>query len=391
MPEVAASSLNLGLVAQQWGAKPTDGTIYLNTGSCGRKPRAVMEALESANEHLNANPTLFTFWDEEHLDAARNAAAQLFDVDPKSLLLTSSTTQGLQLVFNSFLAEPGDELVTTDHEHGSLTSIVRYLSESRGIVIKRHIVDPLAGSKALCDGVLDLVNERTRLVAVSEIDCFSGWRPDLSQLNAQLGLQSLPFLVDGAHSPGNGPCRPGQYPLWVGSGHKWLCGPNGTGFLYVRPDLVARLKPVWVADRFYNEYAVPLRRFEFQGTADVGRWLGLAAALRLHLELGADRVADRQRQLWEYLRGRLVELPGCTIRTPATTGETSALLTFTFNPANLTVTDLREHLWQTHKIWTQPDFCYGQQGHGMRISCHVSISEKDIDRLIESLAKVTRR
>lgn len=382
------ATIDRELIAREYPPDP-GGSIYLNSGSCGRKPLSVLRSWQSHVESGNANPTRFTFIEgEELVREARLAASELFAVDPDCLLLTNSTTQGLQLIMESFLVRRGDELVTTDHEHGITKTICRHLEESRDIIVHRVEIEPLDGSAALSERILSRVSERTRLVLVSEIDCYSGWRPDLGQLADALDRQSVPLLVDGAHAPGQGPTRPARYPLWVGSGHKWLGGPNGTGFAYASPALIPHLKPLWLGDRYYNYSRDDIRRFEYQGTADFARWPALAEALRLNIRLGDAAIAARQRELTVYLRERIAGLPGLTVRTPALPSEASGMVTFTFGESHVPVNDLREWLWQKQRIWIQPDFYYGAPGHGMRVSCHFSTGEEDIDRLVDALAGV---
>jgi isopenicillin-N epimerase len=371
-------------IQEQW-LPASDGSIYLNNGSCGRKPKVVLDAISQGTQKLNLNPTLFTFLDTTMRNEACQAAATAFGIAPESIMLTSSTTSGLQQIAQSFLLKPGDELVTTDHEHGSWKTICKYLEETRGIVVRRYQVDPLDGSKALCQGMLELVTAKTRLVEVSEIDCFSGWRPDLTQLVDSLNKAQIPLLVDGAHSPGQGPCTPSRYPLWVGSGHKWLGGPNGTGFTYVAPHLIPLLKPVWLGDHYYDFTESNLLRFECLGTTDQVRWLGLTEALKLWLELKPEAIAQRQKELVGYLRTSLNSLPNVEIRTPNIAQESTGMVTFTWQPDEVLVPDLQQTLWSEFRIWVQPDFFYGQQGHGMRISCHPATTEHEIDRLIQSL------
>lgn len=380
-----AQALDYQLIRREW-QPPSDGSVYLNTGSCGRKPASVLQAVRDGSEQLNNNPTRVTFFSDEWWQEARVSIAAVLGVEADSVLLTQNTTQGLHLVLNSFLRHAGDEFVTTTHEHGSLRTIARHLSETRGITVRQHATEPLAGSGELCRGLLALVTDKTRLVAVSEIDCLSGWRPDLSRLAGELASRNIPLLVDGAHAPGQGPCRAGDYPLWVGSGHKWLCAPNGTGMVHVRRQWLEHLQPVWLGDRYYNEFSNPLLRFEFPGTCDVVRWLGLAAAGRLALLLGQEKIAARQRELTDYLRKRMQTLPATVTRTPDVDGERSGMVVFTWAAKQLRVNHLRDWLWEQHQIWTQPDFCYGEPGHGLRISCHISNTEGEIDQLVEALA-----
>ncbi len=390
---VAELNLNLDRVRSEW-LPPKDGSAYLNTGSCGRKPKVVIDALKKSLEQININPTYSVFLDQEPWQKARTAASRLFAVDPKSLLLTHSTTQGMQMIMQSFLLKENDEVITTSHEHGSTKAILRYLQESRGIKVKVHEIDPFAGSENFCTGILDLVGPNTKLVQVSEIDCGSGWRPDLTALANQLESASIPLLVDGAHSPGQGHTRPSKYPLWTGSGHKWLCGPNGTGFVYVAPHLVSSLQPLWLSDKVYLGEPNDLSRFEYQGTTDVSRLDGLAEACLLYEALGADAAVARQRQLIKYLRNALNErFTGKRkqiIRTPDIDTESTGMLTFTWSADQVPVNDLRDSLWQDHRIWIQPDFYYGLPAHGMRISCHIATTESELDRLMNALDSIIK-
>lgn len=380
----------LELVRAEWPA-PEDGSVYFNTGSCGRKPLRVLRALDDGWRKFNLNPTVTTFFDEEPMDAARAALSRLTGLNADDILLVQNSTQALHLVLQSFLVNRGDELITTTHEHGSVNTIARYLTETRGVVVRKVFVEPLSGEDALFEAVYGFLSDKTKLVQLSEIDCYSGWRPDLTQIASHLGSLSVPFLVDGAHALGQGPVRTYKHAMYLGSCHKWLGAPNGTGFLYAPPRHAAQLKPVWLGDRYYNFYPQPLRKFEFQGTTDVVRWMGTTAACELQEELTPEWVGARQRELIKYLSERLrFSVSGSRVRTPLAEGETSGILCVTWDSDRVKVSHLRDALWEDYKIWAQPDYCYGDQGHGLRLSCHVSIENEHIDRLIDALREVIR-
>lgn len=385
----ATADSKLALIKREY--PPYKDSTYLNSGSCGRKPESVLAALEEGWRRLNHNPTYTTFLDPEPRTIARNAAAAMLGVDAKCLLLTHNTTTGLQLLMASFLAHPGDELVTTNQEHGSVNSIARYLEETKGIVVRKHTIDPYVGSEEFVLGLLSKVTEKTKLVVVSEIGCFTGWRPDLSYLIQGLEMLDVPLLVDGAHSPGNGRCNPSRYPMWVGSGHKWLGGPNGTGFAYVAPHLVPWLEPVNIGDKYFEMKEADvddITRFESLGTTDVVRWYGLARACQLQMELGLDFVKSKQVKLMRYVREKIDEVLGAQFRTPDLSDEESTgMVTFLFPQERLIVEDLRESLWKEYRIWVQPDFInVANPGHGMRISCHINNTEDDINALVEAIS-----
>ena len=380
-----------------------DGSIYFNSGCCGRKPLAVLKAVARANEKLNTNPCHFTFNDQSYSEQARAAVARLLDVSRENILLATSTTQALQIIMQSFLLKAGDELVTTDHEHGSLRTIAQYLRETRGIIVRYLHIDSdhsqSLSSESFCRGLLDLVNDRTKIVAISGIISYAGWRPDITILAENLQNIGLPLLVDCAHGPGQILCRPKNYPLWVGSGHKWLGAPNGTAFAYIRSDLRSQLAPVLLGDTYYErrmQDPAALSRLESAGTADVAKLAGLTSAIDLHLSLGSEAVIKYQLDLAKYLRQSLAQKLAPTFRTndcfEIAPQECTSMLNFRFDGDRLRLkkraANLQDYLWNEAKIAVQLDYLNSDPGLGMRVSCHVSNTKEEADRLVEALEKI---
>jgi len=388
-------AIDRDVVAQEYPPSK-DGHIYFNSGCCGRKPQSVLDAMARAYERINTNPCHFTFRDTTTLDQARQAAASLLSTASENVLLAFSTTNALQIIMQSFLLKAGDELVTTDQEHGSLTTIARFLAETRGIVVRRHAI-PVGeeSSETHCRSLLSLVNERTKLVAVSEVVSYTGWRPNLDPLVQALNRLNVPFLADCAHGPGLIRCQPSRYPLWVGSAHKWLGAPNGSAVAYVAPSLAERLIPVNLGDTYYNVKDLnpaDLSRLEGTGTADLAKWRGLTRAIDLHMSFGIDEVVQYQLDLAQYLRLRLKESldPIFRISHLFANGaqECTSIVNFRFPPERIKTSNLQDYLWDEHNIAVQLDYLNIEPGHGMRISCHVSNSRQDVDKLIDALGKV---
>lgn len=379
------------LVEAEWPASHREG-IYFNSGSCGVKPISVLAALEEGYRRLNKNPTIMTFVDTEIWDETRKQSREFFGAKSDTLFMTQNSTFGIQLLMQSFLKNSGDEFVTTDQEHSCVKTLSTYLEQSRGVITKRVKVETDRGSANLTDSLLSLVGNKTKLVLLSEINCLSGWRPDLTRLNHELKKQGIPLLVDGAHSPGQGPLDISQYPLWVASGHKWMGGPNGTGFLFVDPIYMDQVQPLLVGDRFIDPHRqeTDVHRYEWPGTCDPVRWLGLQAAIQLQKRLTPAAIANRQAELRNYLRAGFTEnLPGCQFLTPESAGESSGIIAVRWSQQQLKTSDLRQTLWKDYKIWVQPDFGSQTPGLGMRLSCHPFISESNIDALISALVQIT--
>ena len=166
--------------------------------------------------------------------------------------------------------------------------------------------------------------------------------------------------------------------------------PNGTGLLKAEPDLMEKLKPLSIGDRYYDEDFNLAHRLEWHGTGDPVKLAGLRAAIELQLKLDPAKIAYRQLELQSHLRKSLSELPAGTIRTPDIDGERSALLAIYWDKQELKVDDLRTELWQKHQIWIQPDYASETPGHGMRISCNVFNTESEIETLISALKTLLR-
>lgn len=393
----ATGHLDKTLVASEFPFTSKD-PMYLNTGSCGRKPASVIAAVEDGWRKLNQNPTLTTFFETELREDARALAAEMFGVERDLLMLTESTTEGLQLMMHAYLLKEGDELITTDHEHGCLNTIARFLEETRGIVVRRHKVRPELGSHHHCQSIATLVSAKTKLVAVSEIDCFTGWRPNLDALVAEMHLEGLPLLVDGAHSPGQGPVDVSRFHTWVSSAHKWLGSPNGIGFAYFDRKIIERLAPISVGHKHFETRAAnpsAVYAFECRGTEDMVKFLGLSAALKLQKQLGERQIAERQLELMRFARKRLAGTVKPNFLLPAPEDmpaeELTGLLAFDFEPSRLLVDDLVQALWEGDKIWIQPDYLLPTPGHGVRISCHYSLTEDDIERFVQALSKYVKK
>lgn len=387
------SELDQDLVRREF---PASDCTYLNTGSCGRKPASVLAAINAGWQKLNINPTYATFIDAEPMQSARCAFAKLLGVAPQQLILTQNSTQGLQLIMHSLLLEAGDELVTTNTEHGSVTSIARHLSDTRGVITKRADANPLLGSEAVCAGILNHITRKTRLIVVSQISSYTGWRADLRHLEHEAKKLGVPVLIDGAHSMGQltGTEIIGESSLWTGSAHKWLGGPNGTGVTYIAPDMVSLLKPVAVGDHYFDALesdARDISRFESEGTADVVRWYGVIKACELQDVIGFEKIQRKQFALAKYLREELERAYHPVFRLPslakAQAGEASSLVACYWPAERVKVPDLREAIWSKFKIWIQPDFLNAKPGCGIRVACHYANTRAEVDRLLEALGE----
>jgi L-cysteine/cystine lyase len=205
-----------------------DRLAYLNTGTCGPLSRRTAQAMSEWQERdLLEGRSGGPRWSAavEMRTRLRERLGALLGVSADNLLLTSSTTEGCNLVITGLGLEPGDEVVTTDAEHPGLLAP---LAASDAVIREAKVLE-VPAAQAL-DAVLAQVTPRTRLVALSHVLWLNGHVLPLAEIKRRTGL---PLLVDGAQSVGAIPVDASVADYYTVSGQKWLCGPELTGALYV--------------------------------------------------------------------------------------------------------------------------------------------------------------
>jgi L-cysteine/cystine lyase len=284
-----------------------DRLAYLNTGSVGplAKRTAAAMATRLAAELEEGRGGIAQFLDVTELRGRLRAAiAALIHVPVENVALTSSTTEGCNIVLGGLDLGPDDEVVTTDVEHFGLAGPLG-VSEARVRVAR--IRDRQA------DEAFELiraeVGPKTRLLALSHVAWTTGHVLPIRELKQATGL---PVLVDGAQSVGALPVRVAELDFYTISGQKWLCGPDATGALYVAdPEALRISKPSYFAqDGFEPDGSFTVRagaaRFD-PGWIPPASLVGLEAALGGLPEWRFERAATTARHARERL-GEHVDL-----------------------------------------------------------------------------------
>lgn len=207
---------------------------YLNAGSVGPLARAAVAATE-ADLRLQLAAGRGGRAHFEHAlalaDRLRTRVARLLGCDPWEVALTGATTDGVNAVLAGLDLQPGDEIVTSDEEHPGLLAPLARARERDGVELR---VVPF-------HAVADAVTAQTRLVACSHVSWIGGRVVDVEALAAS----PAPVLLDGAQGLGAVPVdvRALGCEYYAASGQKWLCGPIGSGYLYVRENAIDGLRP----------------------------------------------------------------------------------------------------------------------------------------------------
>jgi selenocysteine lyase/cysteine desulfurase len=289
----------------------TAATTYLNAASVGPLPERTRLAVEAFNAKRTA-PHLLPDRDLFAVHAAtRAAAARLLGAAPEEIALTPNTSTGLNVAAGALPLARGDVILLSDREFPA--NVYPWLAQRRsGVVVERAPVTP-RGYPDEDHLVERLADPRVRVLAVSLVQFSNGFRADLARLGHACRANGVRLVVDGIQGLGVSPLDVTAVPVDILScgGQKWLLGPWGSGFCYVRRELIRSLEPPvvgWMSyegmDDFtnllsYGDHLVgDARRFEVASLATQDH-LGLATSIGLLLELGVEVIAAYLRSLGE--------------------------------------------------------------------------------------------
>jgi selenocysteine lyase/cysteine desulfurase len=266
---------------------------YLNAGTSGPVPEAAVEAVQRElrldAERGRGDKAFFEERVLGGLDELRRRVAPLLGCVTEELALTSSTTGGVNAVISMLELGPGDEVLTSDEEHPGVLAPLGAGKARRGFDVRTVPFAELPGE----------VGPRTRLVATSHVSWISGRILDTEAIDA-------PLLLDGAQGLGAVPVdvKALGCDFYAASGQKWLCGPVGLGYLYVKRERIAELMPSAAGYGSLEDPARPLdlvlhqdaRRFD-HGLVAPHQAAWALAALDVLDAAGIDAVMERAAEL----------------------------------------------------------------------------------------------
>jgi selenocysteine lyase/cysteine desulfurase len=338
-------------------------------------PKMVRDAIERHRRALDANPVLYLEKNEDRLmDAVRVSIAEYLGAkDPNEVALTDSTTMGLGLLYTGMPLGPGDEVLTTDHEHYSHLEALRGVCQRQSVSLKRV---PLyqdcaanADARALVRDIITAVGSKTRVVAVTWVHSDTGLKLPVGALGQALATinqtrnpdEQIMLCVDGTHGIGieTDTIADLGCDFFIGDCHKWLYGPRGTGFIWGRLRAWKRVRRVLpsftgVMDD-YSAGEPPNRSMDGRQFTPSGfhslehRWAA-TEVFRFHALIGRARIRERVRELNQQCKAGLASMEHVHVHTPSSV-ELSAGVT-AFELTNMSTSEARKRLLEKRIIAT---------------------------------------
>jgi isopenicillin-N epimerase len=270
--------------AADWAIDPT--VTFLNHGSFGACPRAILDVQRGWRDKLETHPVRFLARDlEDLLDWTRSEVGAFVGTEADELVLLPNATTAVNTVMRSLHFERGDEVLATNHSYNAILNAIRFGAAKDGArVVLAQVPFPITGPDEAFEAIMAAVTPRTKLAVIDHITSMTALLMPIERLVPALAEQGVDVLIDGAHGPGMMPLYLKELgaAYYAGNGHKWMCAPKGCAFLYVRRDRQALIKPLVISHGANDNRADRSRfrlEFDWQGTFDPTAWLTWPAAI----------------------------------------------------------------------------------------------------------------
>jgi cysteine desulfurase/selenocysteine lyase len=377
--------------------------VYLDSANTSQKPESVLRAMDDYYRHANANIHRATHLLSERATAlyegARTKASRFINApDPHAIVLTKGTTDGINLVAQSYgrsTLHAGDEIVITWLEHHSNIVPWQLLCEQTGALLRVAPIDE-AGQIDI-EAYEQLLSPRTRIVALSHVSNALGTINPVRPMIELAHATGAVVLLDGAQAIPHLPVdvQSLDCDFYVFSSHK-MFGPTGVGVLYGRPTLLASMPPYqgggdMIASVTFDKTEYNQVPYKFEaGTPNIGGVVGFGAAVDYLSAIDRDAALAHEDALLEYATARLREIPDLRIIGEARlkTGVLSFLMEGVHPHDAGTILDREGVAVRTGQHCAQPVMDRYGITATIRASLAIYNTRDDIDALVGALARV---
>jgi selenocysteine lyase/cysteine desulfurase len=366
----------------------THDRVYLNNGTMGPSPYVVREAVKSYIDNIDISGE-YGGW-----EIARPKLAKFVNAEESEISLTHNVTEGINVVAWGLPLKKGDEVILTTHEHAG--NALPWLNRAKydGIVIKT--LKPAQTAAENLNRINDLITNKTRAIAIPHITCTIGQVFPVKEISKLGHDKGLWVYFDGAHGPGMTmlDLKDIDCDFYATCCHKWMCGPKGTGFLYVRKEMLDVLQAKWIGGGSdtgwdmtvdppeFKGYVNTAHRYDF-GTQNAAIYQGLGASIDFLYHIGMENIVRRGKALSSHLQQELMKIENVEMLTP--TEDQSRGFVIGFRLKNMSYDKFGEH---ATKKGFRIRLVAENKLNSIRISTHIYNNFDEVNKFIDAVKEV---
>jgi selenocysteine lyase/cysteine desulfurase len=354
--------------------------VYLNNGTVGSSPlpvlKAIVDCYHDAERMAQSDPEDYPIWGYAAWNEFRDPMAKFIGCNRDELALLRNATEANSYIANGVDLKAGDEVLITDQEHPGGEHPWDLRAKRYGIVVKKvTLPKPVPDAATVLNLFSEAITPRTRVIFFSHITTVTGVVLPAKEICSLARSKGILSAVDGAHVPGMMKLDVHDLgcDMYSASPHKWLQATKGTGFLYVRDEVIDR---VWntIATEGWDDTKLRAERFQRIGSSNVPTLCGLRAAIEFADQIGMERIEKRHRQNANYILSEMIKR-GTVSWTSPDPGLRCAICTV--NIAPLKMPDAEQWMWKEKRIRIR-----GGAPSKIRLSTPYFVLRKDADRFL---------
>jgi len=372
-----------------------DPTVtFLNHGSFGATPKPVFAAYQDWQRRLERQPVLFLGREIDGLlRQSRQALGEYLDAAADDLVYIPNATHGVNIVARSLALQPGDEILTTDHEYGACDYNWEFVCKKTGATyIHQPIPLPVQSEDEIIEQFWQGVTLRTKVIYLSHITSPTALRLPVEQICQRARQAGIWTLVDGAHAPGQIPLdlKAVGADFYTGNCHKWLLSPKGAAFLYARREAQPLIEPLIVSWGYHATAETTsgsqfIDYLQWTGTRDPAAALSVPSAIQFMRDHNWDKV---RRECHALLRQAVERICALTDMPPLYPLDSDFYSQMAIAPLPLSadLTSLKSRLYDEYQV--EVPLIQWQDRKFVRISIQGYNTPSDVDALLEALGEL---
>lgn len=364
--------------------------VFLNHGSFGACPKPVFEEYQNWQRRLENQPVQFMAADVyENLKIARDSLGNYVECNGDDLFFVQNPTTAVNTIIRSLDIPFGYEVLSTDHEYGSLIRAWEWFANEKGYEFnQREMPLPMISHREFVDVFWEGVTDRTKIIFLSQITSSTGLIFPTKEICRRARMAGIMTIIDGAHVPGHIPLniRDMNPDVYTGACHKWLSAPKGSTFLYVKKELQNKIDPLivsWGKDVDPSRVSF-IHENQYQGTRDPSAFLTVPSAIKFQQDKDWDLVKARCRKLTRETRNRVYKIIDTDPICPNTEEWLGQMASVEIQVTN--AESFKERLMSEFNIEI-PVFKWKDRNL-LRFSFNAYNDEKDADKLITALSSL---